>query len=145
MERAQPLRNFERLFSPDGGGYWDRRCSFGGKPLARVTRLVGGERGSAIVVNVAVPLVLCEARRLNNAALEGAAHDLYCSLRPLSGNRATRYVAGRMFPSAESARAVVNTARRQQGLQQLFSDFCHAPDATCGRCLFRAAAERSAE
>jgi hypothetical protein len=137
---ADALRRVQDLFSPKEEGYWARRCTFAGRPLPRASRLVGNDRASAMIVNVVLPLVLCEARRTGDPQMEAQAHDVYVALAPLAENHATRYVAGRVFPSAVEAKAVVTSTRRQQGLLQMYADFCRAADATCERCLFLTAA-----
>lgn len=139
---AEMLRHVHDLIGA-GAGYWSRRCSLNGKRLSAASQLVGRERTSAMTANVIIPLMLCESRRSREPQLEEKVHSLYASLKPLSENFATRYVAARIFGSQERAEAVLTTARRQQGLLQLFADFCHFADMTCRQCVFKKTAQES--
>ena len=138
------VRGLTDYFAPSGDGYWAHRCTFGGSRLNRFSKLVGNDRAAAVVVNVAIPLMLAEARRSRDRRLEEETHAVYSLMKKLAPNHATRYVSVRLFGSEDSAKKLIKTARRQQGLQQLYADFCGYPDSTCGKCLFRRAADRAA-
>ncbi len=140
---AEALRRMQNLVGL-GAGYWRHRCSFGGKRLSAASKLIGDERAAAMAVNVIIPLMLHESRRSREPRLEEKVHSLYVSLKPLSENFATRYVAERIFGPHERSAAIVTTARRQQGLLQLYADFCHFADTTCQQCVFRRTAEEFA-
>lgn len=138
------VQGLMEYFSPPGAGYWHHRCTFGGARFDNPRRLVGADRAAAVVVNIAIPLMLAEARRSRDRRLEQETHAVYSLMKKLAPNHATRYVAVRLFGSEDAAKKLIKTARRQQGLQQLYADFCGYPDATCGECLFRRAADRAA-
>jgi hypothetical protein len=57
----------------------------------------------------------------------------------LSENNRTRYVAGKLFAAKEAATALINSARRQQGLLQLYADCCNDSGKTCAECVLLAA------
>ena len=139
------LRNVRGLFQHDDAGYWSRRYTFGGKPLTRPTRLLGDERARAMVVNVIIPLALACSRAEGNRPLEKVLHRIYASLGRMAENAVTRHMQARLFEDATSAREVVTNARRQQGLFQLYRDFCERPDMTCDQCAFLALAGASGE
>ncbi|MEW6358311.1 MAG: DUF2851 family protein [Planctomycetota bacterium] len=136
------FREMERPFMQPGRGYWAQRCTFGGKPMPRPMSLVGKERATAIVLNIALPLLLLHARRAGDAALERRLHAMYASQKKMAGNSVTRFMEGVLFRDEEHAAKVVSAARRQQGLYQLFRDCCDNAEATCRTCFFaRAIAE----
>jgi hypothetical protein len=134
------LQQLTALFD-DGGhaGYWSRHCTLGGKSLASPHRAVGDDRAAAMAVNVIIPMFLCDARRRHDAKLEAAAHEFYCALAKSAHNNRTRYVAGRLFASDDVAAKMVKTARRQQGLMQLYADCCNDSGKTCEDCALLAA------
>jgi hypothetical protein len=131
-------RGIEALFLLEGEGYWSRRCVFGGRPMARPARLLGPDRALGMVVNVIVPLVLACARGHQDAPLERLLHGVYASLGRMPDDSVTRYMGSRLFQDVETARRVAATARRQQGLFQLYHDFCEGRQTVCERCRFLA-------
>jgi len=136
---ARLLTSLQALFAPPPTGYWAHHCTLGGRPLARAHRLVGRERATAMAVNVVIPLLLSEARHRGDSQLETTVHELYAALPRLADNNRTRYVSGRMFASPALAATIVRTARRQQGLLQLYADCCNDATRTCGDCVLLAA------
>ena len=144
-DRSDPvsrvLKSIHALFEQPDETYWARRSTLGGKRLERTYRLIGPERASVIFLNVILPLSLVYSRQHHLDRLESTLHDSYRSLGRTSENSLTRYVAGRLFAEAALAKQVVSSARRQQGLIQLFNDYCGISTSTCERCLLLLAAE----
>ncbi|NOZ22163.1 MAG: DUF2851 family protein [Planctomycetes bacterium] len=136
------FRALEKLFTQPGRGYWAQHCTFGGKPMPRPMSLVGKERATAIVLNIVLPLLLLHARREEDIALERKLHAMYASHGKMAGNSVTRFMRGVLFRDEDHAVEIIKTARRQQGLYQLFRDCCDNAEATCRTCFFaRAIAE----
>jgi len=133
------LRGIQRLFEQEGRGYWATRSTFGGKRTSRAMRLVGRDRAAVMALDIVIPLLLCYARQNKNIDLERLVHAAYASIKRLVGNSVTRYMEGRVFPAKAAAREVVRTARRQQGLHQIYRDCCESRTTTCARCSFLAA------
>ncbi len=135
------LKGVRALFDQAEESYWARRSKLGGKRLEKAYRLIGPERVDVTFLNVILPLSLVYAHRQQLDHLESVLHESYRSLGRASENSLTRYVGGRLFPDSELAKSVVNTARRQQGLIQLYNDYCGLSTSTCERCLLLLAAE----
>jgi len=114
--------------------FWDWRCTFAGKKLARRLGLIGVGRARAIIVDAIVPSLLAHARRTRDPELEAQLHDFYNSFPKLPESSVTRLVEARVLGSARGR--VVNSARRQQGLYQLFKDFCQQDRSGCATCAF---------
>jgi Protein of unknown function (DUF2851) len=129
--------------SPDAPeeSYWTRRTGFGSPTLTRPNRLIGPTRATEIVVNTVVPLLLALSESMERPSVERRLHNLYTALRPLADNAVTKYMKSRVFTDPEQGKLVVKTVRRQQGLLQLFHDFCETTDRTCTSCGFLAAVE----
>lgn len=140
-EKARRLRTLLKTltgtFSELEDPYWSTRCRFSGAPLSRPVRLVGPERAQVIVVNVVVPVLLAHARAVGDAGLEGRVHDLYNAIAAPAPNAITRRVSSLLFASPDVEKACVSSARHQQGLHQLYADFCGRDDAGCESCIIR--------
>jgi hypothetical protein len=117
--------------------YWSWRYGFGGKKLNRPKALVGQERAMSIVVDVLLPMLLAHAQAESDTALMRSLHALWRGLARRQENAVTRRMEQTMFESKAEAARAVNSARRQQGLHQLYKDCCRAapPDAGCERCI----------
>ena len=140
--RCQHLMERVRsLFRDDPRGYWARRISFGPEQLSRPMRLIGTARATEMVVNVIIPVLLALARREGQPRLEQRLHNAYCSLRPVTDNSVTRYMKARIFGELPKGDQAVRTLRRQQGLLQIFHDFCESDTMTCEECGLLAAVE----
>jgi len=138
-------RQITHILGQLGDPHWDWRCSPGGKRLTKPMKLLGKGRIGAIIVNVLIPLLLSHARREANTKLEAALHAVYSGLPALPPNHVTRTMAVRLFGSTDAARSMVRTERRQQGLHQVFRDFCDAPGVPCGQCALLAALQTAEE
>ena len=128
--RAQLLDLFLGLRHP----YWDTRSRFGGKPMARGARLIGPDRAHTLVINALLPALLYQARRDADRPFEELLHQLYGAYPKLPSTSITRFMANRLFGRPEAELKTLRSARRQQGLYQLYTDFCDSETATCDRC-----------
>jgi hypothetical protein len=155
---AQTLRRFHAVFEEpqpfdpahshepvEWQEYWLRRTGFGRETLRRPTALIGATRTTELIVNVVVPLLLALQRDGDRARVEQRLHNVYCSLRPLSDNSITRYMKSRVFQGGPAAGEVVRSMRRQQGLMQIFHDYCESDSTICEACGFLAAVEARGE
>jgi len=114
--------------------YWSCRCKLGGKRLSAPKALIGAERAMSILVDVLLPALLAHAQAEGDAPLSRALHALWRSLPRRQDNMVTRRMEQVMFGSEGEARKVVDSARRQQGLHQLYRD-CGRSDAGCQYCV----------
>jgi hypothetical protein len=51
-------------------------------------------------------------------------------------NRRVETAAQRLFAGRDIARALLRSAAMQQGLLQIYEDFCQRDASDCARCLF---------
>ena len=137
----QALQNLSALFEVGETGYWSRRAAFGPERLKYPTRLVGPARVGEIVVNALIPLMLALAAEEEMPRIERRLHNLYSGLKPTGDNAVTRYMKTRIFAEPADADSIINSSRRQQGLLQIFHDFCNPSGMTCEDCAFLAAVE----
>lgn len=125
------------LFVPPAG-FWSIRSGFTGKPFSRAQALIGKERAESIVLNVAIPLVLLYARSNKDNKLQDSVCDLYSSYPKLTENYYTRFMKQRLFNSdAKLYSGAVKSASAQQGLIEIFTDFCKKGYEGCERCGLR--------
>ena len=128
--RAQLLDVFMSLAHP----FWSTRSQFKGKPMARPVRLVGTDRAHTIVINGVLPALLYRARREADRPSEELLHQLYAAYPKLPSTSVTRFMAMRLFGRPEKELKTLRSARRQQGLYQLYTDFCDSDKLTCKQC-----------
>ena len=134
--RGQPRRRLVELFAEHEDGYWDRRYVFGGKQLARPTRLIGKDRAATILIDVVLPVLLLHAKKTSDTELERSLHSLYVKHPRLADNDVVRFMSCRIFGSPKRGAELVTSARRQQGLHQIFRDYCEQDERGCRRCGF---------
>jgi len=114
-----------RLLSVPAIGFWSTRSTFDSKPFTKEYALVGKERADAIILNVVIPLVFLYSQSENNNALQESVLNLYRAYPKLMENYYTRFMKQRIFKSDPKLySAAIDTASVQQGLIEIFTDFC---------------------
>ncbi|MGR3311480.1 MAG: DUF2851 family protein [Candidatus Brocadiales bacterium] len=127
-------RNIKSVFLETYDDFWSYYYVFGGKRLNSPKRLIGEERASAIFINIIIPLLLVYARRHGDVSLEKTLHCAYRNHRKLSSDRVTKFMNCRVLPPLENRGSIITNARRQQGLYQIYKDFCSNSNINCGEC-----------
>jgi hypothetical protein len=124
-----------RLFVGLRDEYWARHCTLGGAAQPRAQDLIGAGRARELLTNVLLPFALARAGIDGNDKLAAAAWARYAALRPAPGNSLARLAGQRLFGPERSARKLIRTERQQQGLLQVFQDFCLRDKSACRNCL----------
>lgn len=117
--------------------YWSWHYSFAGKKLKKTIRLIGSGRAAAIIVNVIIPALLLYARNKEHKQLENLLARFYYWYPRLPSNSLLRYMEHRLFAYENRLKRVVNSARRQQGLLQIYQDWCSQEERVCQHCGFK--------
>jgi hypothetical protein len=118
--------------------YWDLHSRIGSRPWQSPVRLIGASRAEDAVVNLFLPWLLTVAWARDDDALAGRVHEIWAS-RPRAQNNATlAFMSKRLFTTHGRERAVADGAARQQGLLQVFHDFCLPDRSRCRACPFPA-------
>jgi len=112
--------------------YWRRRLGFSGPPLKADVALVGGERASAILGNVIVPFLAALG------SLPAPSSALLSLLPPGHDDGLVRHAAFVLFGPDHNPK-LYRTALRQQGMLQIFHDFCLNDRSACRDCRLPAA------
>jgi hypothetical protein len=116
--------------------YWSHRLGLTAQRRETPVALIGEERATAIVVNVAIPFLAAEGHL-------GPAHQsLLRALPPEHDNTLIRTTA-RLLLGRDHNPALYRGALRQQGLIQLFQDFCLLDRSRCQTCPLPAALRES--
>ncbi|MFO0792787.1 MAG: DUF2851 family protein [Candidatus Brocadiaceae bacterium] len=114
--------------------YWSYHYTLGGKRLERPMKLLGEERTSTIFINVIISVMFVYARRHNDVHLEKLLHLVYRNYAPLPATSVIKFMSNRMLGQLNASRRIINSVRRQQGLYQLFKDFCENDNVSCNKC-----------
>ena len=128
------IKKLETIFLSLEDPFWSHHLVLGGGRRKTPARLVGQERTAILLINVIIPLLLLYARRHEDKETEGVLHEIYSHYPRLQPDSIVRFMTERIVP--EKSAKIVNSARRQQGLHQLYRDFCQRGDVRCDRCGF---------
>lgn len=108
-------------------GFWGRRMALGAAPLERPMALIGAGRAAALLSNVIVPWL---AARGDDGL---PAEDVLRALPAEDDNRFIRHMGHALFGHDHNP-ALYRAGLRQQGLLQVFHDFCLAGRGGCKTC-----------
>jgi len=112
---------FEQLAHP----YWDFHYTLTSKRSPGRMALVGESRITDLLLNIFLPRALSSAPAFWQACRELPAAD---------PNQRVELAARRLFGASAVGRRLGKRALTQQGLLQIYEDFCLACDADCTRC-----------
>ncbi|MCX7590150.1 MAG: DUF2851 family protein [Kiritimatiellae bacterium] len=122
------------LFETNTGiGYWKYRLSLGGRRQNHTVALVGDRRTAAILSNVAIPFL---------AACGNDVSALLPSLPVEEDSALLRQAATALF-GRDHSRTLYSCGLRQQGLIQIFHDFCLNTRTGCTNCPLPAALQKT--
>lgn len=110
--------------------HWLHHLGFGGATRPSPVALVGADRLAAWGANVVLPLL---------AASGADMAVLLPALPPEQVNSVMRQTAHRLLGRDHNPSLYARSGLRQQGLMQIFHDFCLAERAGCATCTFPAA------
>jgi hypothetical protein len=125
----QRRRAFEALF-PSASGFWATHCTWSGKKMTRPSAPLGGGRIRSIIGNVFVPASLALARQGRDRRREEAVYALFLALPKEPDNQ----IIKKMLPRVVGIGAKISiNFQRQQGVLQLYQDWCEA-NPSCQNC-----------
>jgi len=131
--KRSDARMFASLFTETADSYWSWHYSWGGKKTAKPVGVIGTGRAMQVVVNVIIPFSLAVARGDGNLSLERRVFDTYVSCPSLPNNAVLRLMSHRLFGTAGPPASMLAGSRRQQGLIQIYQDWC-SQDPACQQC-----------
>ena len=119
---------FEKLF-PRPVGFWATHCTWTGKKMTRPIAPIGAGRIRSIIGNIIVPCALALSRKHKDRSREEAILDFYCALPKENENNVLKIMLPRIFGDKKTRLAF----RTQQGLIQIYQDWCEA-NPSCRKC-----------
>jgi Protein of unknown function (DUF2851) len=122
--------------------YWRRRYAIDGLSHGQSVDLLGLGRAATMVIDVVLPAAAALSQLGHEQISLATVRALYLSHPRLPANEVTREMMRQFFGSDRVRAAVVNSACRQQALQQLYNDFCLNELETCQECAFPRLAAR---
>jgi hypothetical protein len=105
--------------------FWSCHYTLAAGSTQTSVALIGDSRAAEILANVIYPLALSEGRET---------WDDYKTLRAQLSNQAARIAAARLFASDPRQRDFLGTLAGQQGLLQIYEDFCLRDASDCASC-----------
>ena len=107
--------------------FWDHHYTLTSEATAKRMAIVGGSRVADILANVALPF---------RAAQGADVWSEYSKLAAQLTNRRVETAVTRLFGSDERRAQFVSRLVHQQGLLQIYEDFCLQDNSDCAHCPF---------
>lgn len=107
--------------------YWSGHYTLLANPATKPLALVGGTRVQEILANVCYPLLVPE---------NGKLWADYLELPAMLDNQKVRRAALRLFGEHPEAGSYQKRLYHQQGLLQIYEDYCLEDDSGCAECPF---------
>ncbi len=122
------IEKMEMLLRPssESSCYWASRLSFSGPRQPRPVSLTGSARAAAIISNVVIPFLAIIRQ-------EAPSMELLSLLAPEENNSIARQTANALLGPDHNP-SLYRTGLRQQGLIQIFHDFCLNDRSGCSNC-----------
>ena len=105
--------------------FWSRHYTLGAASASSLLAVIGNSRAADILANVVYPLAVNDGREIWND---------YKKLRAQLSNQAARIAAARLFAGDPRQRDFVRSLVGQQGLLQIYEDFCLRDASDCASC-----------
>jgi Protein of unknown function (DUF2851) len=105
--------------------FWSHHYTLAAGKTSSSVALIGESRAAEILANAIYPLAVTDGREVWND---------YKTLRAQLSNQAARVAAARLFAEDSRQRDFVRTVAGQQGLLQIYEDFCLRDTSDCASC-----------
>jgi hypothetical protein len=107
--------------------FWNFHYTFTSETAPRPMALIGDSRATEILANVVFPFLFSEGKDIWSA---------YAKLPAELTNRRLETGAARLFGNDPRRALFLKTAAHQQGLLQIYEDFCLQDNSDCAQCPF---------
>lgn len=136
IKTTNSINELKKIFFQHGEGYFANHSQFSEKKSKKVYALIGEERVSAILVNTVFPLFYLYALRENDLVTQKIVYSFYHSLKRINTNHIAKLMAYRLFGVEKIRQFPIESEQKQQGLLQIFQDFCETRISACAQCFF---------
>lgn len=139
--RSEALKHTSELFSTPTWEEWQTHFSWenlkAGKtnPDKTNCQFIGKDRQLILWANVIIPFFLALSRKEQWVDLEKLLYRLFIVFPPEAANHKTQFMEKRLLPFPHMSLAP-KTMRLQQGLIQIYQDFCQNFSEGCNNCRF---------
>jgi len=124
---ACDITKLRQLFLNLRDEYWDSHYTLVSQPASARMALLGESRITDMLANVFYPrAILSDPKRWEE----------YRKLPAVLSNRRLETAATRLFGESLARKELLKTAVAQQGLLQIYEDFCMRDASDCDQCLF---------
>lgn len=113
--------------------YWDFHYTLTSRKSPRHMALIGGARVNDMLANIFYPLAIFS---------KPEQWESYAKLTAPLSSRRVRIAAARLLGDTVGLKLILKNAANQQGLLQIYEDFCMQDNSGCADCLFPAQAAR---
>ncbi|MDQ2868592.1 MAG: DUF2851 family protein [Verrucomicrobiota bacterium] len=107
--------------------FWSTHYTLAAKSASSASALIGESRVAEIFANVIYPIALADGRDI---------WPEYRTLRAQLANRPLRTAAARLFATDARQRDFLKSVVGQQGVLQIYEDFCLRDQSDCAACPF---------
>jgi hypothetical protein len=125
--------------------YWSRHFTLGGRTQAAATDLIGAARAQELVTNVVLPFLAARAELDGDSALRAKARAADAAMAGAPVNSLLRLACQQLFDTPAAVPRWLKTNRHQQGVLQIFQDFCVNDKSGCRACRFPEMIQRWAD
>ena len=130
------LTAFNDFFCVAADDYWANHCTPDGRPLPQSQQLVGSARSREIIINIGLPIGLIFARAGKFKDLDTGLNALYQTGKSTSDHKLLRFMKHYIFGNREEMLRVLHSEKQNQGLMQVYQDFCTQNGNNCLHCPF---------
>lgn len=130
------LNAFNDFFCVAVDDYWADHYTPDGKTLAQSQQLIGSARSREIIINIGLPIGLIFARAGKFKELESGLNTLFQTGRSTSDHKLLRFMKHYIFGNREEMLRVLRSEKQNQGLMQIYQDFCTQNQNNCLHCPF---------
>lgn len=130
------LNSFNDFFCLAADDYWANHYTPDGKTLAQPQQLIGSARSREIIINIGLPIGLIFARAGKFKELETGLNALFQTGKSTSDHKLLRFMKHYIFGNQEEMLRVLHSEKQNQGLMQVYQDFCTQNENNCLHCPF---------
>jgi hypothetical protein len=116
--------------------FWSHHFTLNGPKQKKPSELIGGTRANEVRVNVLLPFRFAVANADGDEKGRRDALDEFRNCSALDTNHVLRLASHQLLSGNHDRKQLLKTACRQQGLHQVFQDFCLNDKSACQQCLF---------